>query len=185
MRCRIFFRTIYGLMTLAMLLAPALVLCGCGTAQNAKVRIGVYDSRAVAIAWAGTKSFNESWGLFQSEYQKAKAAGDQNRVEELEAEAQARQQLMHMQAFSTAPVDDILAHIEDSLPEIKQNAGVTVLVSKWDKETLAKYPSAEMVDVTMMLVDALHPSEGQRNIAIEIQKSDPIPLEEAEKIKDW
>jgi hypothetical protein len=184
MRGRILFRMIHGLMTLAMLLAPALVLCACNTAQSEKVRIGVYDSRSVAVAWAGTKSFNDSWGSLQSEYEQAKAAGDQNRVEELEAEAQARQQLMHLQAFSTAPVDDILTHIEDSLPEIKQNAGVTMLVSKWDKETLDKYPSAELVDVTVMLVDALHPSEGQRKIALEIQERDPIPLDQAEKITD-
>jgi hypothetical protein len=92
---------------------------------------------------------------------------------------------MHMQAFSTAPVDDILEHIKDSLPEIKQKAGVTTLVSKWDQEALARYPSAELVDVTMMLVDALHPNEQQRKHAIEIQKQAPIPLDEAEKIKDW
>lgn len=170
---------------LAMLLVPGLVLCACGTAQSAKVRIGVYDSRAVAIAWVGTKPFNEWMGSLQAEWQKAKDAGDQKRVEELEVEAEARQQLMHMQAFSTAPVDDILAYIEDSLPEIKQNAGVTMLISKWDEESLAKYPSAELVDVTMMLVDAFQPSEGQRKSAIEIQESEPIPLEEAEKIQDW
>lgn len=103
---------------LVMLLAAALVLCACDTAQNAKVQIGVYDSRAVVIAWAGTESFNQWMGSLQVEWQKAKASGDQKRVEELEAEAEARQQLMHMQAFSTAPVDDILAHIEDILPGI-------------------------------------------------------------------
>jgi hypothetical protein len=170
---------------LTMLLATALVLCACTQPQNTKVRIGTYDSRAIAIAWAGTKPFSDSWASLQSDYQKAKAAGDQKRVEELEAQAQARQQLQHLQAFSTASVDDILAHIEDSLPAIKQNAGVTMLASKWDEETLAKYPSAELVDVTMALVDAFHPSEVQRKTAVEIQKSEPVPPEEAEKIKDW
>jgi hypothetical protein len=169
---------------LVMLLGPTLVLCACGTAQNETVRIGVYDSRAIAVAWAGTASFNEWMGSLQSEYQNAKAAGDQKRVEELEAEAEARQQLLHMQAFSTAPVDEILAHIEDSVPGIQQEAGVTLLVSKWDTETLANYPSAELVDVTMALVDALHPNEQQRKSAIGIQESEPVPLEEAEKIKD-
>jgi seryl-tRNA synthetase len=115
----------------------------------------------------------------------AKAAGDQKRVEELEAEAEARQRLQHMQAFSTAPVDDILVYIEDSLAGIQEEAGVTMLVSKWDTETLAKYPSAELVDVTMMLVDAFQPTEKQREYAIGIQSQEPIPLEEAEKIEDW
>jgi uncharacterized secreted protein with C-terminal beta-propeller domain len=156
-----------------------------GTPQKAKARIGVYDSRAVAVAFAGTEPFNKAMSSLQAEYENAKVAGNQKRVEELEAETVARQQLLHLQAFSTAPVDDILEQIKDSLPEIEQKAGVITLVSKWDKEALAKYPSAELVDVTMMLVDALHPNERQRQIAIDIQKHPPIPPDKAEKIKDW
>jgi hypothetical protein len=153
--------------------------------ESEPVRIGIYDSRAIAVGWANTAPFNAWWGGLQSEYKQAKAAGDQERVKELEAEAEARQRLQHVQAFSTAPVDDILARIEDSLPQIQEEAGVTMLVSKWDSESLAKYPSAELVDVTMMLVDAFHPTEQQRKYAIGIQTRDPIPLEEAEEIQDW
>jgi hypothetical protein len=50
---------------------------------------------------------------------------------------------------------------------------------------LAQYPSAEQIDVTLMLVDALHPNEEQRQTAITLQEHEPIPLEEAGKIKDW
>lgn len=170
---------------LATLLAPILVLSACTPVQNKNARIGVYDSRAIAVAWARTKSFNDWMGSLQADYQKAKEAGDQKKVSDLEAEAQERQQRLHLQAFSTAPVDYILVYIDASLPEIKQNAGVTMLVSKWDNETLANYPSAELVDVTLALVDAFHPSEAQRQSAIQIQESEPIPLEEAEQIKDW
>jgi hypothetical protein len=60
-----------------------------------------------------------------------------------------------------------------------------MLVSKWDEETLAQYPSAELVDVTMRLVDAFQPTERQRQHAIGIQTQEPIPLDEAEKIQDW
>ncbi len=59
-----------------------------------------------------------------------------------------------------------------------------MLVSKWDKETLAKHPSAELIDVTMHLVDAFNPNERQRKSAVEIQKHQPISLEEADKIDD-
>jgi len=170
---------------LAVLLVAGLLLCACGKAEDAIERIGVYDSRSIAVAWAGTASYNNSLSSLQAEWQAAKDAGDQDRVAELEAEAEAQQRLLHLQAFSTAPVDEILAHIEDSVAEIMQQAGVTLLVSKWDAETLAKYPSAEQVDVTMRLVDALQPNERQRQTAISIQESEPIPLEEAEKIRDW
>lgn len=61
---------------------------------------------------------------------------------------------------------------------------MTALVSKWDKDGLARYRDAELVDVTMALVDALNPNDRQRKSAIEIQKHEPIPLEKAEGIKD-
>ena len=153
--------------------------------ESEPVRIGVYDSRAIAVGWANTAPFNAWWSKLQVEYNQAKEAGDQTRVEELEAEAEARQRLQHMQAFSTAPVDDILVHIEDSLPKIQEEAGVTMLVSKWDAETLAQYPSAELVDVTMALVDAFQPTDKQREYAVGIQSQEPIPLEQAEQIQDW
>jgi hypothetical protein len=170
---------------LAVMLATGLLLCACGTDQKAVDRIGVYDSRSIAVAWAGTEAHNNLLKSLQAEYNQAKAAGDQKRVEQVEAEAEAQQRLLHLQAFSTTPVGDILAHIEDGLDEIKQEAGVTLLVSKWDTETMARYPSAEQIDVTMMLVDALHPNERQRQIAIDIQGHEPIPLDQAEQIKDW
>jgi hypothetical protein len=37
----------------------------------------------------------------------------------------------------------------------------------------------------MMLVDALHPNEQQRQTAITIQEQEPISLDQAEQIKDW
>ena len=149
-----------------------------------KERIGVYDSRAIAVAYAGSKAFNAWMSALMAEYSRAKAAGDQKRVAELKAEGAERQKLMHKQGFSTAPVHNILKHIKDRLPAIKQRAGVGVLVSKWDKDTLAKHPCAELVDVTMELVDAFNPNERQRNSAIAIQKHKPIPLSHAENIKD-
>jgi hypothetical protein len=120
----------------------------------------------------------------QADYEKAKANGDQKRIDALKAEGAAGQKRLHMQGFSTAPVDDLLETIKDRLPAMEKKAGVEKLVSKWDKKTLAQYKSAELVDVTLLLVDAFEPNEQQRKMAIEIQKHEPIPLEQAEKIKD-
>lgn len=123
-------------------------------------------------------------GPLFAEHQKAKANGDTKRVKELEAEGKARQKRAHTQGFSTAPVDDLLEHIKDQLPEIKTRAGVSVLISKWDKQELAKHPSAQQVDVTLALVDAFKPSEKQRKSAIQIQQHKPISIREAERIED-
>jgi len=147
-------------------------------------RIGVYDSRAIAAAFAGSEHFKRWMSGLHAKYKKAKFAGDQKRVVELEAEGSARQRQLHKQGFGTAPVDNILKQIEDRLPSIKQKANVRSLVSKWDEETLAKHPSADRVDVTMELIDALNPNARQRKSAIEIQKHKPIPMEQAEDIED-
>jgi hypothetical protein len=154
------------------------------TASPTKARVGIYDSRAVAVAFAGSAPFNRWLGGLKAEHEKAKASGDQKRVAELEAEGAAGQRLLHMQGFSTAPVSNILDQIKDQLPALKEKAGVSVLVSKWDKEGLAQYKDAARVDVTMALVDAFSPSERQRKSAIAIQEHEPIPLKEAEQIKD-
>jgi hypothetical protein len=154
------------------------------TRPTTKARVGIYDSRAVAVAFAGSAAFNKWLGDLKAEHAKAKASGDQKRVAELEAEGAARQRLLHLQGFSTAPVTNLLDQIKDKLPAINKKARVSVLVSKWDKDVLARYKDADLVDVTMALVDAFSPSERQRKSAIGIQEHKPISLEQAERIKD-
>lgn len=154
-------------------------------AAKVHVRVGTYDSRAIAVAFAGSETFRKRTENAESEYEKAKKEENQKRVAELGAEAVAQAMRRQKQVFSTAPVDDILAHIKDKLPEIAQKAGVGPIVSKWDKEALAKYESAELVDVTIALVEALNPNEQQLKYAIEIQKYAPVSLEEVDNSKDW
>jgi len=168
----------------AMLAGTARTETNGGKSAAKRTRIGTYDSRSVAVAFAGSEACSKWMSDLKAEHDKAKAAGDQKRIGELEAEGAVRQKLMHAQAFSTAAVDGILEQIKDSLPAIREKAGVTVLVSKWDKPGLAKFKDAELVDVTPALVDAFNPNDRQRKSAIEIQKQNPIPLEQAESIKD-
>jgi hypothetical protein len=175
----------------------AIVLTGClasmlagaaepeaAPAAAVKTRVGTYDSRAVAVAFCGSEAFNQRLAEQKKAKDQAEAAGDRQKIEALRAEAAAGQQLLHKQGFSTAPVDDILERIKDRLPGIQERAGVSALVSKWDKPGLARYPDAEFVDVTMALVDAFNPNPRQRKSAVEIQKHDPIPLEKAARIRD-
>lgn len=171
-------------------LCALIFLVALGCAQNeqsgekvdtSKERIGVYDSRALAVAFVGSEVFQGYLQDLMSRHEKAKADGDQKLVAELEAEGEAQQRLLHKQGFSTAPVDNILVHIRDQLPGIAKEAGVGPIVSKWDKETLSKYESAEQVDITMALVRALKPNERQLKFARGIQKQQPVSLEEMEK----
>jgi hypothetical protein len=89
---------------------------------------------------------------------------------------------MHEQVFSTGRVDDILKKIEDRLPEIAKEAGVDLIVSKWDLAYRA--PGAEVVDVTEALIKLYQPDEKTRKILADMARKPPIPLEELKKIKD-
>ncbi len=175
---------------LCLTLSMAWTVAGEPTAKQSpeKVRLGVYDSRAIAIAFVGSGAWKASTSKQLADrkaaYDKAKADGDQKRAAELEVCGKAEQVRLHKQGFSTAPVDDILKHIRDQIPAIIQAADVRHAVSKWDKDELAKYKSVELVDITMPLVKAFHPTERQRKAAIEIQKQTPISLQEAEKLDD-
>jgi hypothetical protein len=146
--------------------------------SNAIERIGIYDSRAVAVAYAGSSFQQAKMNDLVNQQKKAKASGDKKAIARIEVEGRAWQAQLHQQGFSTAPVDDLLAHISSELPKIQADAGVTQLISKWNEPELRKHASAEKVDVTMKLVDAFHPSERQRNYAIEIQEKRPAKLKE-------
>ena len=148
-------------------------------ASAVRERIGIYDSRAVAVAFAGTPAHEARLRGLVERCEQARKAGDMAEVTKIEAEGRALQRQAHQQAFSTAPVDEILALLGDAVSEIRKNTGITVLLSKWDEAGLRKYPDAERVDVTLLLIDALHPNERQRRSAIEIQKHKPITLERA------
>jgi len=169
-----------------LLLTVILVLAGCQSSSQKQpdctgARIGTYDSRAVAVAFVGSEVYKNTAGKkmneMMAEYKKAESEDDKQKLAELKARGEAKQALLHKQGFSTAPVDDILEHISDRLPEIKKQVGVDVLVSKWDAQTLAEHKSAEQVDVTMLLVEVFQPNEKQKRSAIEIQKHDPVSLE--------
>lgn len=151
-----------------------------GTAK----KIGIYDSRAVVIAYLGSDRFNKEMQAVRAEHRKAKESGDTATVKRIDDQMSKLQKLRHMQGFSTAPIDDVLTHIQYRLPVIAKEAGVEAVVSKWDEAAIAKYPGAERVDVTDRLVDEFTTNAKQRKSALEIQKHTPLSLKDAENIDD-
>ena len=114
--------------------------------------------------------------IASNEMEKAKAAGDTKKIKELDKWGKAHQAKLHRQGFSTAPVDDVLEHIKDKLPQIAKDVNVVALVSKWDKKTLKRYKSAELIDVTDLIVAPFNPKEKQLKVIEQIKKIKPIPL---------
>jgi hypothetical protein len=150
--------------------------------DSTPVRIGVYDSRAVALAWFWSAPVQQRFQDQMAAARAAKQTGDTARFKELAAALRAEQDRIHRQGFSTAPVDDALAAIKDRIPEIEKQAGVSMLVSKWDAAALKKYPNAEPVDVTDRLVRGFKPTEKQLKMITDILKQKPLPLEKCNEL---
>jgi len=142
-----------------------------------KLRVGTFDSRAIAIAYGRSEPVKQLVSIHFEKYNKAKEEGDEKLVKELEALGQASQQVLHQQGFSTASVADILEKVKAELPKISEDAGVDIIVSKW--EVVYRNPSIEIVDVTSHLVKLFNPDETTLKMIIEdLPKQAPLPLVE-------
>jgi hypothetical protein len=143
--------------------------------QSNKLRIGVYDSRAVAIAYANSGMFQDSLKTIRTDYDRAKQANDSKRVKEIDARMKLQQRRLHEQGFSTGSVAYILARVKDSLPAVAQKANVRLLVSKWE----LNYSSAEVetVDVTDELVALFHPTDKVLEWVKGCRNRAPLPME--------
>jgi Skp family chaperone for outer membrane proteins len=140
------------------------------------LRIGVYDSRAIAVAWGNSAEFRKSLDAVRADYTKAKAAKDDKRAKELGDQMKAQQRRAHEQAFSTGSIGNIMAKIKDSLPAVAKKAGVDLIVSKW--EVNYQSPGIKVVDVTDDLVALFHASAKGLKWAKDIQTRPPLPIEQ-------
>ena len=157
--------------------------------SGSKVRVGTFDSRCLAMGYYRSEMFKSRMRRIKAEYEKAKATGDQKRVEEMEARSAsgiwpdmgwpqnpAQGEMIHKQGFSTWPVDNILERIKAKIPEIAKQADVDVIISKWD--ITYQRSGIELVDVTPLLVELLVDDEKSLEDALKIRKMRPIPREQ-------
>src|SRR5687768_10333735 len=73
--------------------APAVRADG---APRVRVRIGTYDGRAIAVAFAPSPTHNARIAELMKQAKDAEAAGDTERVEELRAKGSALQTVRHL-----------------------------------------------------------------------------------------
>jgi hypothetical protein len=145
--------------------------------QTNKVRIGVYDSRAVATAYVNSTEFQEMLKTKHADYEKAKAANDEKRVKELDNWMNLHQRWVHEQVFSTGSVRDIVAEVKAALPGVAKKAGVQAIVSKW--ELNYQEPDVELVDVTVDLGVLFHASDNKQKWRGILKGPPPLPMDEA------
>ncbi len=147
-------------------------------------RIGTYDSRVVAYAYFSSDANLRRIGTMVKDARDAKAAGEMERFRELDTRVKNEQRRIHLQAFSTASVTNILTEIKDRLPAIEKRAGVSLLISKWNTAALKRHPHARRVDVTDTLAKVFKPDEKRWKMIASIKRSKPIPLKRMERMED-
>jgi hypothetical protein len=154
------------------------------SAPNAerKIRVGVFDSRAVAVAYGSSKFLQEQYQQLKKAFDQAESSGDKERAERIKAEGKAGQERLHLQGFGTASVKKYLDLVKDKIPAVAKNARVDFIVSQW--EVAYQSPAVEVVDITDDLVKGFEPNERTLKIIQDLKIHPPIDEEEIRKIKD-
>lgn len=96
-------------------------------------------------------------------------------MKQFKSEGSGLQVRMHQQVFSTGSVTDIIEKIKTALPPIAKEAGVSLIVSKW--QIAYKDPSVEYVDVTTQLVKLFNPNDEALKMIEDLDKQEPVPIE--------
>lgn len=170
-------RTLAGFAALGAAATAALLLAAGPSEPAAKevtahtVRIGTYDNRAIAMAWAASE-YNPVKGKM-AEMEKAKAEGDDAKVKELEHWGVTLQKKLHFQGFGHYPVDDLLTPVADKLPGVAEKNHLDAIV--WMTDFTAD--GVQSVDVTDDLVRLFNPPEQVIRGIAQMKAHKPVPFE--------
>jgi hypothetical protein len=146
------------------------------------VRIGLYDSRALAYAHFWSPECQRDLQELIKAAREAKASGQTNRFKELASKIKKQDAQNHLQVFSTAPVDDVLAAMKERLAAVQKETGVSRFVSKWDASALNQLPTTEKIEVTDQLLREFKLTDQQKKVVEEMRKQKPLPLDQATKL---
>ena len=158
------------LTTLGVLVGASIYLAADDQPKGAKIRIGTYDSRAIAIAYVPSRF--DPTAEKKLAHDKAKAAGDLAKIKELESWGVQHQRQLHFQGFGRAPVDDLLEPVKVQIAKLAREKQLAVITMNCDYTS----EQVELVDVTDDLVKLYDPSERTLKHVREIRKIKPTSL---------
>ena len=150
----------------------AALIVGCSSRPS--MRIGTYDSRAIAIAFGNSEEGRGFVTNLQVEMTKAKAAKNDSLIRHIEKTAETYQVLSHLRAFSVGSVTGILEKHKAEVNSVAKKAGVEVIVSKF--ELVYTGPDVDAVDVTLPLVRIFKPSAQALKWISDVPKHEPLPM---------
>ena len=150
------------------------------SAPGARLRVGTYDTRAVALAYGRSEARGKDLADLHRQAEQAKRDKDDKRLAELKTQGERQQFLAHAQVFSNAPVGDIVREKvgPDALAKVAADAGVAEIVPSADWHDAS---AVEVVDVTDALVAHFKPDAKTLGFIRDIKGKPPIDLWEVHK----
>lgn len=139
---------------------------------NAKHRVGVYDNRAIAVAFAHSRLKGEGMTQWKARYDKAERDGDEKEMARVKQAMDRMQWLTHRQGFGRASVDEAMSHVKGQLAEVAKQANVDLIV--WNPDFVGD--SVETVDLTDQIVALFDPNERVLDIVASLKKSEPVEV---------
>jgi hypothetical protein len=133
------------------------------------VRIGVYNTRAVALGFYRSPAWQKELRAKMVELDAAKRAGNAKAVEELEKWGKAQQDLAHKQVFGESPITNVLERIAPVLARVSKEselAGIAAAVAY-------TAPGVSTIEVTMRIVEGLEPDEKTRTMVRQFLDNPP------------
>lgn len=136
------------------------------------IRVGVFDTRAVALAYSRSE-WSRDKAILDQQHQ-ANDAVDQAGEQKLKTAAAWTRMKLQRQVFGRARVDDALAPVLEQLPAIAKAAGVRAITS----DLVFADKTMEQVDITEQLVALYHPDAKTRKIINDMKGKPPLTEEQ-------
>jgi len=130
------------------LLFASIILITTDLSAKDKIRIGIYDSRIVAIFNFQSEEFQKEMRELRTEYLTAKEKKDSVLAKKLEEKGQLTQRILHDKGFGRGSVAEILEKKSEELKVLAKKENLSVIVSKWE---LNYSIDAELVDITLQM----------------------------------
>jgi len=130
--------------------------------ETARIRIGTFDSRCVALVYGRSADFMKLRDSVENIYSKAKEDGDKEKIAEIEQYKPTMQVLLHQQVFSNGSINNILEKIKEKFPVIAKENNLKMILSKW--EIIFADESIELIDITDQLTAMFNPDEATKKL---------------------
>ena len=127
------------------------------SAQTARIRVGTFDSRLVALAYYNSKDYDKFISDFNRQYKVAESKKDSVTIKKMLVRGPVLQRMMNDRIFGKGSINLILDNYKDKLDAIGKANNVSIIVSKW--EVVYKIQGFEFVDLTWKIMAIWNPSE--------------------------